>query len=72
MFRTGFLPIIRSLVLYTQQQVFVIQVMLTGCSQHNLYLLTLFSKDDKGLLTSEVQILGPDHADELGDGFIIQ
>jgi len=26
MFRTGFLPIIKSLVLYTQQQVYVIQV----------------------------------------------
>jgi len=33
MFRTGFLSIIRSLVLYTQQQVYVIQV----SSQHNLY-----------------------------------
>jgi len=31
MFRTGFLPIIRSLVLYTQQLVCVIQVMLTAC-----------------------------------------
>jgi len=31
MFRTGLLSIIRSLVLYTQQQVFVIQVMLTAC-----------------------------------------
>jgi len=31
MFRTGFLSIIRSLVLYTQQQVYVIQVMLTVC-----------------------------------------
>jgi hypothetical protein len=31
MFRTGFLSIIRSLVLYTQQQVCVIQVMLTAC-----------------------------------------
>ena len=31
MFRTGFLPIIRSLVLYTQQQVYVTQVMLTAC-----------------------------------------
>ena len=30
-FRTGFLSIIRSLVLYTQQQVYVIQVMLTAC-----------------------------------------
>ena len=29
MFRTGFLSIIRSIVLYTQQQVYVIQVMLT-------------------------------------------
>jgi hypothetical protein len=33
MFRTDFLSIIRSLVLYTQQQVYVIhiQVMLTAC-----------------------------------------
>jgi len=31
MFRTGFLSIIRSLVLYTQQQVYVIKVMLTAC-----------------------------------------
>jgi hypothetical protein len=31
MFRTGFLSVIRSLVLYTQQQVYVIQVMLTAC-----------------------------------------
>jgi len=30
MFRTGSLSIIRSLVLYTQQQVYVIQVMLTA------------------------------------------
>jgi hypothetical protein len=33
MFRTGSLSIIRSLVLYTQQQVYVIQVMLTACQQ---------------------------------------
>ena len=33
MFRTGFLSIIRSLVLYTQQQVYLIQVMLTACQQ---------------------------------------
>ena len=33
MFRTGFLSIIRSLVLYTQQQVYVVQV----SSHHNLY-----------------------------------
>jgi len=31
MFRTGFLSIIGSLVLYTQQQVYVVQVMLTAC-----------------------------------------
>jgi len=31
MFRTGFLSIIRSLVPYTQQKVYVIQVMLTAC-----------------------------------------
>jgi len=31
MFRIGFLSIIRSLVLYTQQYVYVIQVMLTAC-----------------------------------------
>jgi len=31
MFRTGFLSIIRSLVLYTQQQVYIIQVVLTAC-----------------------------------------
>jgi len=31
MFRTGFLSIIRSLVLYTQQQVYVTQVMLAVC-----------------------------------------
>jgi len=31
MFRTGFLSIIRSLVLYTQQWVYIIQVMLTAC-----------------------------------------
>jgi len=30
MFRTGFLSVIRSLVLYTQKQVYVIQVMLTA------------------------------------------
>jgi len=33
MFRTGILSIIRSLVLYTQQQVYVIQVMLTVCQR---------------------------------------
>jgi len=44
MFRTGFLSIIMSLVLYTQQQVYIIWVMLTGSiliplasSQRNLY-----------------------------------
>jgi len=51
MFRADFASIIRTLVLYTQQQVYVIQVMLTACkpdqdgsilirlasSQHNLY-----------------------------------
>ena len=31
MFQTDLLSIIRSLVLYTQQQVYVIQVMLTVC-----------------------------------------
>jgi hypothetical protein len=31
MFRTGFLSIVRSLLLYTQQQVYVIQIMLTAC-----------------------------------------
>jgi len=31
MFRTGFMSIIRSPVLYTQQQVNVIQVLLTAC-----------------------------------------
>jgi len=31
MFRTGFLSIVRSPVLYTQQEVYVIQVMLTAC-----------------------------------------
>ena len=31
MFRTGFLSTVRSLVLYTQQQVYVTQVMLTAC-----------------------------------------
>ena len=35
------------------------------------HLCTLFSKD-KALLTNEVQILYPVHADELGDGFTIQ
>jgi glucan phosphoethanolaminetransferase (alkaline phosphatase superfamily) len=35
-------------------------------------LFTLFSKDDKGLLKNEVQILDLVHADELGDGFTIQ
>ena len=33
MFRTGFLSVIRRLVLCTQQQVYVIQVMLTACQQ---------------------------------------
>jgi hypothetical protein len=33
MFRTGLLPIIRSLVLYTQQWVFVMLVMLTDCQR---------------------------------------
>jgi hypothetical protein len=48
MFQIGFMSIIRSLVLYTQQQVYAIQVMLTAgsgwniliplaSSQHNLY-----------------------------------
>jgi len=31
MFQTGLLSIIRSLVLYTQQQTYIIQVMLTFC-----------------------------------------
>jgi hypothetical protein len=36
MFQTGFLPIIRSLALYTQQQVYVIQVMLcVQCYTHD-------------------------------------
>jgi hypothetical protein len=34
MFRAGFLSIIRSLVLYTLQQVYVIQVLLTACLFH--------------------------------------
>ena len=38
MFRTGFLSIIRSLVLYTQQQVYVIQVLLTQ-NLYDIYLL---------------------------------
>ena len=33
MCRTGFLSIVRSLVLYTQQQVYVIPVMLTACQR---------------------------------------
>jgi hypothetical protein len=33
MFRTGFLSIIRCPVLYTQQYVYVIQVMLTACER---------------------------------------
>jgi hypothetical protein len=43
MFRTGFMSIIRSLVLYTQQKVHVIQVLLSSIliplasSQQNLY-----------------------------------
>ena len=47
MFRTGILSIIRSLVLYTQQQVCVIQVMLTACKQdqdgtlHDIYMLLM-------------------------------
>jgi hypothetical protein len=31
MFRTGFLSIIRSLVMYSQQEVYVVQVLLTAC-----------------------------------------
>ena len=31
MFQTGFMSIIRSLVLYTQQYVYAIQVLLTAC-----------------------------------------
>jgi len=38
MFRTGFLSIIRSLVLYTLQQVYVIQVLLTQ-NLYGIYLL---------------------------------
>ena len=41
MFRTVSLYIIRSLALYTQQQVYVIQVVLTAC-QHNLFDIYLF------------------------------
>ena len=41
MFRTVSLSIIRSLALYTQREVFVIQVMLTASSQHNLYGISL-------------------------------
>jgi len=40
-----------------------------SCFKTSLY---VFSKDGKGLLKNEVQILDPDHADELGDGFTIQ
>jgi hypothetical protein len=40
MFRTGFLYIIRSLVLYTQKWVYVMQVMLTACyNLHDINLL---------------------------------
>ena len=35
MFRTGFLSIIRSLVLYIQQQVYVIQVLLSASNQRD-------------------------------------
>jgi len=32
----------------------------------------MFTKTDKGLLLTEVQILGPDHTDELDNDFAIQ
>jgi len=32
----------------------------------------MFTKTDKGLLLTEVQILGPDHTDELDNGFAVQ
>jgi len=66
MFRTGLLSTIRSLVLYTQQQIFVLQVMLTEIcsilmllaeSQHNLC--------DKYLLLC-IQYWTPDDGQETG------
>jgi hypothetical protein len=32
----------------------------------------MFTKEDKGLLLTEVQILGPDHTDELDNDFSAQ
>ena len=57
MFRTGFLSIIRSLVLYTQQQVYVVQV----SSHHNLYDICLllciqYQTPDDGKKTSPKHI----------------
>ena len=57
MFRTGLLSIIRSLVLYTQQQVYVIQVMLSArCNNASRWFLSyeLRQKNDETLqLTSK-------------------
>jgi len=39
MFRTSFLSIIRNLVLYTQQQVYAIQVLLSQQNLYDMYLL---------------------------------
>ena len=50
MIRTGFLSIIRNLVQYIQQQVFVIQVLLTACQLYDKYLLLyiLYQIPDEG------------------------
>jgi len=32
----------------------------------------MFTKTDKGILLTKVQILGPDHADELDNNFAVQ
>jgi len=59
MFRTGFLSIIRSLVLYTQLQVYVIQVVLTACErgQNGRCILTLFyQRHVSALVTSHLQV----------------
>lgn len=37
-----------------------------------MHFCMLFTKEDKGLLLTKVQILGPDHTDELDNEFMVQ
>jgi hypothetical protein len=55
-FRRGFLSIIRSLVLYTQQEVYAIKVMLTACCVYSARLLKMDRKPVRNMYSSTPKI----------------